>query len=33
MLSPQDAADAVRLQHELDRRCDGFDRWHATMVA
>jgi hypothetical protein len=24
MLGPEDAVDAVRLQHELYRRCDGF---------
>jgi hypothetical protein len=24
ILGPEDAADAVRLQYELDKRCDGF---------
>jgi len=32
MVGPEDAADAVRLQHELYKGSDGLGCGHATMV-
>ena len=33
MLSAEDAADAVRLENELDQRCDGLVCCHAAILA